>query len=87
MDGQNKKPPYGVVFCFAFYCYNQEVLELITKIFYFIFILPFFVAEEGYKMLKKFFAKHGLTPDWAYAWLVILFIILILVVLFERGYN
>jgi hypothetical protein len=63
------------------------MFDIILKIWYFVFIFPFFIAEEGYKKLKKFFARHGLNPDWAYAWLVILLLFLLVVIIFQYGYN
>ena len=63
------------------------MFQIIFKIFYFIVVFPFLIVMEGYKMLKKFIAKHGLSPDWAWTWLIILTILLIVLLLFQYGYR
>ena len=62
------------------------MFEIITKIWYMIYILPVIIITEGYEMLKKFMHKRGYEIDWAYALLAILVLILIIVLFLQYGY-
>lgn len=59
--------------------------DLIVKIWYFIFIFPIFIITEGYDMLKKFFSKHNMKPEWAYILLLVCVVMLLLLIFFGYG--
>ena len=63
------------------------MLEVLFKVWWMIAVLPFLIAIEGYKKLKKFLNKHGYSPDWAWAWLFILIVFLIVLLLLQYGYH
>lgn len=60
---------------------------IIAKIWFFIVILPYFIVQEGYEMLKKFMAKHGYHLDFLHVLLGVLILILIILLLLEYGYR
>lgn len=61
--------------------------EIISKIIFFIFILPFLMLSKGYEMFKKFMTRNNYTLDWAYVTLAILIILLVILLLLKYGYR
>jgi undecaprenyl pyrophosphate phosphatase UppP len=59
--------------------------ELIGKIWFFLFVMPFMIGQEAYAKLKNFLSKHNYKPEWMY----ILFIglIILLIILLLAGYR
>lgn len=55
--------------------------EIILKIWFFLAILPFTMATEGYNKLKKFLEKNNYKLDWVYVLLIVLVIFLIILLL------
>ena len=63
------------------------MFHLLFKIFYFIVIFPILIIGKGYEVLKKIVSKQGLSPDWAWTWLIILTVLLVVLLLFQYGYR
>ena len=55
------------------------------KIWFAIIIFPGLVINEGYKLLKKHLAKHGIMIDWFD--MTLLFLVILLVILLLNGYR
>ncbi|MFA5841280.1 MAG: hypothetical protein WC847_03365 [Candidatus Paceibacterota bacterium] len=61
------------------------MMAIIFKILFFLFVLPYIMAERAYEMLKEYFAKKGIELNWMYVTLFILIILLIILLL--SGYR
>ena len=61
------------------------MFEAFFKVWYFIAILPFLIAKEGYEKLKIFLDKKNIKIDWIYVSLGIL--IILLLILLVLGYR
>ncbi|MFA6257038.1 MAG: hypothetical protein WCT29_03360 [Candidatus Paceibacterota bacterium] len=59
--------------------------EIVMKIWFAIIIFPGLVINEGYKLLKKHLAKHGIMIDWFD--MTLLFLVILLVILLLNGYR
>jgi NhaP-type Na+/H+ or K+/H+ antiporter len=63
------------------------MFEAFLKIWYFIIILPIYIAKEGYEMFKKYMKKNNYSMDWIYVLYALLAaLIIILIVLLAYGY-
>jgi hypothetical protein len=60
--------------------------EIVAKIIFFLFTLPFLMATEGVKKINNFLEKRGLSKiDWAHIWLFIF--IILLIIMWANGFR
>lgn len=62
------------------------MFEIVSKIWYFIIILPILILIEGYKMLKKTMSKKGNYLD-KFLYLSIVLLIILLIITWIMGYR
>ncbi len=60
--------------------------EIVMKIIYFIFILPYLIFEEAWAMFKKFMDKDKKRWEYFPYFLLAIFVVLLVVLLFS-GYS
>lgn len=58
---------------------------LIDRIIYMVFVLPFFMLQEGWKIFKNLMNKHNWW--WAIPYALIVVLLFILLVLWTMGYR
>ena len=61
----------------------KRMFEAFFKVWYFIAILPFLIAKEGYEKLK-IFLRQNIKIDWIYVSLGILIILLLILLVLLR---
>ena len=64
------------------------MMDIVLKLIFFLFILPYLIIEEGIEMLNGYRVKHGkskIKMDWLYFTLVAL--IIVVIVLWLNGFR
>lgn len=61
-------------------------MDIVWKIIFFVFILPFYMMEKGYEMLNEYLEKRGMEKiTWLHV--VVFSLILLLLVLWSIGFR
>lgn len=62
------------------------MFEVISKIWYFIVVLPLIILLEGNKMFSNFLKKKNIYSRWDFWYLLLFILIVLFIILWAKGY-